>query len=66
MWAVADLHVAAQVERAHQAAVQDALTFIERHALFDPAGRNGIRQVDVTGRRRPRSRTATAESVTRI
>jgi conjugative relaxase-like TrwC/TraI family protein len=49
LWAVADLHVAAQVERAHQAAVQDALTFIEGHALFTRQGRNGVRQVDVTG-----------------
>jgi conjugative relaxase-like TrwC/TraI family protein len=49
LWAVADLHVAAQIERAHQAAVQDALTFIERHALFTRQGRNGIRQVNVCG-----------------
>src|SRR5215211_2596855 len=47
--AVADVHVAAQIERAHQAAVQDALTFIEGHALFTRQGRNGIRQVNVTG-----------------
>ena len=49
LWAVADPHVAAQIELAHQAAVQDALTFIERHALFTRQGRNGIRQVNVTG-----------------
>src|SRR5215213_8261112 len=49
LWAVADLHVAAQVERAHQAAVQDALTFIEGHALFTRQGRNGVRQVNVRG-----------------
>jgi conjugative relaxase-like TrwC/TraI family protein len=49
LWAVADLHVAAQIERAHQAAVQDALHFIERHALFTRQGRNGIRQVNVRG-----------------
>jgi conjugative relaxase-like TrwC/TraI family protein len=49
LWAVADLHVAAQIERAHQAAVQDALNFIERHALFTRQGRNGIRQVNVRG-----------------
>jgi conjugative relaxase-like TrwC/TraI family protein len=49
LWAVADPHVAAQIERAHQAAVQDALSFIERHALFTRQGRNGVRQVDVTG-----------------
>jgi conjugative relaxase-like TrwC/TraI family protein len=49
LWAVADLQVAAQIERAHQAAVQDALSFIERHALFTRQGRNGVRQVNVTG-----------------
>ena len=49
LWAVADLHVAARIEEAHQAAVQDALSFIERHALFTRQGRNGVRQVDVTG-----------------
>ena len=49
LWAVADPHVAAQIERAHQAAVQDALSFIERHALFTRQGRNGVRQVNVRG-----------------
>jgi hypothetical protein len=49
LWAVADPHVAAQIELAHQAAVRDALTFIERHALFTRQGRNGVRQVNVTG-----------------
>jgi conjugative relaxase-like TrwC/TraI family protein len=49
LWAVAEPHVAAQIERAHQAAVQDALSFIERHALFTRQGRNGVRQVNVCG-----------------
>jgi conjugative relaxase-like TrwC/TraI family protein len=49
LWAVADPHIAAQIEAAHQAAVQDALSFIERHALFTRQGRNGVRQVNVTG-----------------
>jgi conjugative relaxase-like TrwC/TraI family protein len=49
LWAVADTHLAAQIERAHQAAVRDALSFIERHALFTRQGRNGVRQVNVTG-----------------
>jgi conjugative relaxase-like TrwC/TraI family protein len=49
LWAVADPHLAAQIERAHQAAVRDALGFIERHALFTRQGRNGVRQVNVTG-----------------
>jgi conjugative relaxase-like TrwC/TraI family protein len=49
LWAVADPKVAAAVERAHQAAVQDALAFIEKHALFTRTGPQGIRQVDVRG-----------------
>jgi hypothetical protein len=49
LWAVADPHLAAQIELAHRAAVRDALHFIERHALFTRQGRNGIRQVNVTG-----------------
>ena len=49
LWAVADPHAAAQIERAHQAAVQDALAFIEGHALFTRQGRNGVRQVNVRG-----------------
>ena len=49
LWAVADPHVAALIEEAHKAAVRDALTFIERHALFTRQGRNGVRQVNVRG-----------------
>ena len=49
LWAVADPAVAAAIERAHQAAVQDALTFIEKHALFTRTGPQGIRQVNVQG-----------------
>jgi hypothetical protein len=46
LWAVADPAVAAVIERAHQAAVQDALRFIEKHALFTRTGPQGIRQVN--------------------
>ena len=49
LWAVADPAVAAVIERAHQAAVQDALRFIEKHALFTRTGPQGIRQVNVRG-----------------
>jgi conjugative relaxase-like TrwC/TraI family protein len=49
LWAVADPAVAAVIERAHQAAVQDALAFIETHALFTRTGPQGIRQVNVRG-----------------
>jgi conjugative relaxase-like TrwC/TraI family protein len=49
LWAVADPTVAAVIERAHQAAVQNALAFIEKHALFTRTGPQGIRQVNVRG-----------------
>jgi hypothetical protein len=49
LWAVADPAVAAVIEQAHQAAVKDALAFIEEHALFTQTGPQGIRQVNVRG-----------------
>jgi conjugative relaxase-like TrwC/TraI family protein len=49
LWAVADPVVADVIERAHHAAVQDALAFIEKHALFTRTGPQGIRQVNVRG-----------------
>jgi conjugative relaxase-like TrwC/TraI family protein len=49
LWAVADRAIAAVIERAHQAAVNDALSFIEQQALFTRTGPQGIRQVNVTG-----------------
>ncbi|KAA1397786.1 MobF family relaxase [Aeromicrobium ginsengisoli] len=49
LWAVADPDTAARIELAHQAAVNDALRFLETHALFTREGTNGARQVDVTG-----------------
>jgi hypothetical protein len=49
LWAVADQSVSAVIERAHRDAVQDALSFIEGHALFTRTGPQGIRQVDMRG-----------------
>jgi DNA primase catalytic core len=49
LWALAEPAVAAQIERAHRAAVADALGFIEQHALFSRTGANGVRQVNVQG-----------------
>jgi conjugative relaxase-like TrwC/TraI family protein len=49
LWAVAEPAVAAVIENAHQAAVKDALAFIEEHALFTRTGPQGIRQVNVRG-----------------
>jgi conjugative relaxase-like TrwC/TraI family protein len=49
LWAVADPRTAAAIERAHRAAVRDALRFIEEQALFTRTGPQGIRQVKVHG-----------------
>jgi DNA primase catalytic core len=49
LWAVADPSTAAAIERAHRAAVADALRFIEQHALYTRCGTNGVRQVEVRG-----------------
>ena len=49
LWAVAPVEVAAQIELAHHDAVNDALAFIEKHALYTREGARGVRQVDVTG-----------------
>jgi len=49
LWAVADPQVAAVIERAHNAAVADALKFLETHALFTRTGARGVRQVNVQG-----------------
>jgi conjugative relaxase-like TrwC/TraI family protein len=49
LWAVADEAVAAAIEKAHQAAVNQALSFIEQQALFTRTGPQGIRQVNVRG-----------------
>jgi conjugative relaxase-like TrwC/TraI family protein len=49
LWAVAEPAVAAAIEQAHQAAVNDALAFIEQQALFTRTGPQGIRQVNVRG-----------------
>ncbi len=49
LWALADPQLAALVERAHQAAVGDALAYLERHALYTRLGADGVEQVDVRG-----------------
>jgi DNA primase catalytic core len=49
LWSVADPRTAAIIERAHRAAIRDALDFLEAKALFTRLGSNGVRQVDVRG-----------------
>ena len=49
LWAVADPAVSAQIEAAHDAAVATTLAHLEATAVYTRLGRNGVRQVDVTG-----------------
>lgn len=49
LWAVAPPEVAEAVEQAHDAAVVDALAFLESHAVFTREGTDGVRQVETRG-----------------
>ncbi|KAB7740361.1 relaxase domain-containing protein [Nostocoides sp. F2B08] len=49
LWALAPVPVAAVIEAAHDAAVADALTYLERSALFTREGSGGARQVETRG-----------------
>jgi len=49
LWALADPSVSAIIEKAHNAAVGEAVRFLEQRALFTRTGTNGVRQVDVRG-----------------
>lgn len=49
LWALASQEVAAKIEAAHQAAVVDALEFLEAHATYTRIGRGGVAQVEVDG-----------------
>lgn len=49
LWALAGPATAAAIERAHHAAVAEALSFIERTALYTRTGSGGVNQVNVRG-----------------
>jgi conjugative relaxase-like TrwC/TraI family protein len=49
LWAVAPPDVARQITMAHNAAVLDALDFLESHAIFTREGAGGARQVETHG-----------------
>ncbi|MFI7524414.1 MobF family relaxase [Nocardia salmonicida] len=49
LWALAPPDMAARIEAAHQRAIGDALTWLERNGLFTRLGRNGVRHVEVEG-----------------
>ncbi|MBF6173607.1 MobF family relaxase [Nocardia blacklockiae] len=49
LWAVAPKQTAERIAAAHEAAVDDAIRWLEQHGIYTRLGRNGIRQVDVEG-----------------
>lgn len=49
LWAVAPREVAEQIEAAHNAAIADTITYLEREVAYTREGRAGARQVNVTG-----------------
>lgn len=49
LWAVAPRNVAERIEAAHQAAVHDALTWVQSQALYTRRGAGGVRIVETRG-----------------
>lgn len=49
LWAIAPREVSGVIEDAHDAAVADALAWLEKNAAFSRSGTNGVAQVDTTG-----------------
>ncbi|OLT22056.1 hypothetical protein BJF81_13930 [Ornithinimicrobium sp. CNJ-824] len=49
LWAIAPPEISQAVADAHDAAVQDALAFLERQVLYTREGKDGARQVETRG-----------------
>ncbi len=49
LWAIAPQDISERIAAAHDAAVDDAIAWLEQHGIFTRLGRNGIRQVEVEG-----------------
>ncbi|MEV0334509.1 MobF family relaxase [Nocardia sp. NPDC050717] len=49
LWALAPPDIRRRIEAAHQRAITDALTWLERNGLYTRLGRNGVRHVEVEG-----------------
>uniref|UniRef100_UPI0005934251 MobF family relaxase n=1 Tax=Nocardia jiangxiensis TaxID=282685 RepID=UPI0005934251 len=49
LWAIAPRTIADKIKAAHDAAVADAIRYLERRHTYTRVGRNGCRQVDVEG-----------------
>ena len=49
LWAIAPIEVARVIEECHEAAIADALAWLESNAAFTRTGTDGVAQVDTTG-----------------
>lgn len=49
LWGVSDRKVQAAIEKAHHAAITDAMEYLENNATFTRRGKNGVRSEDVDG-----------------
>ncbi|MGP9784535.1 MobF family relaxase [Glutamicibacter sp. AOP12-B1-11] len=49
LWGVSDRKVQAAIEKAHHAAIEDAMAYLETNATFTRRGKNGVRSEDVDG-----------------
>src|SRR5699024_6080715 len=49
LWGLADKDTAEAVAAAHEAAIDDAVEYLEEHAIGTRAGAGGVAQLDVTG-----------------
>lgn len=49
LWAVAPRELSERIEAAHQAAVDDTVAWLEKHAAYTRSGTNGIAQIEVRG-----------------
>lgn len=49
LWAIAPKAVSDKMSAAHNKAIDDAVNWMEKHAIYSRLGANGIRQVDVEG-----------------
>jgi conjugative relaxase-like TrwC/TraI family protein len=49
LWAIAPIEVASVIEECHEAAIADALAWLESNAAFTRTGTDGVAQVDTTG-----------------
>lgn len=48
-WGLGDERLRKGIEAAHEAAIKDALDYLESNAVYTRQGHNGVRQVDVEG-----------------